>query len=240
MADETYFITKVKDHLKPDSRRLDDVAIASMVVSAVAEYSQDHPNFKQANIASTSWSTSNYALPVPADWDPTFSFLVSIEFPSGSQEPVYLDGNSYMIYRIGTGNAATDYGIRYLGFSPNTADTSETSRVIYAVPHLVDGTTSTIPSNHQVGVGFLAASLAARALAGSYNSLSHTAEGLALSDFTAKAVQYNEMAVTFREQYNETIGKEGIQGPAAGFAVQDQDLLNSWGGDFLAHPAKWR
>lgn len=233
------FINFVKVQLKPDTRRLDDVEIEVLVDAAVNEYSLDNPKIKLADIAATDWSTDTYSLPLPTDWNPDFSSIISLERLPVEQEAEFLDPNRYSIYRTGTGDASTDYRLRLVD-TPDDTDTDEIYRMSYIVEHTVDTTTSTIPGHHQNAVGYLAAAKAADSLAGAYNSLSHTAEGLALTDFSVKAAQYSEMANEFREEYKDSVGKVDISGPAAAFAVSDIDETMSFGWDFINHPSRWR
>ena len=94
-------------------------------------------------------------------------------------------------------------------------------------------------------VGSLAAGIACKMLAALYSQTSDPNLDADVTDYEAKADQFESLATNYMSFYGEHLGvkvgegAEGSKTKPAAFS-DDVDVNFQWGGDKLFHPRRWR
>ncbi len=180
-------------------------SIEERLGDAVRFYSRIRPRLN--GVRDYSGDDSTYEFTLPADWDPQFSNVKSIEYPQGNQDPDYLGTDQWFIYNTPAGQVLR---------LKMTLSSGETARVSYSRMHKVSSQQNTIVEADKRALCYLAASLIARNLESKYAS--HTEPSLAADvvNYRTKQRQYADVADHFEALYKAHFGmKRGDIVPAA-------------------------
>lgn len=170
-----------------------DGQIEAYVIQGAKEFSKLWPRRNVANITAV---PNQYDYPISGNltnWQDGFSWIKSLEYPAGQQQPVYYRPDRYTIYN-GT-------HVRFLEGTP--ADTN-TIRIVYWSPHVVAAASSTIPEQFEYSVANYAAALALESLAAKHAKAQNP-------DIQADVVSYGTKSDLFRrlaEEMREAATKE--------------------------------
>jgi hypothetical protein len=222
MSTRQTLLTKAKAYLQYP-QELDDADLQSFANSALYFYSRLKPREKYHDIT----GSGSYDLSLPSDWDDNFSSILSVEYPAGKRDPVFLkSGRDYIVYK-----STNSTILRLLTYTPTS---SETIRICYTVPHTLDDTTSTIPTVDEEALALMIASFAAFSLAARYTQISNDSLGADVIDYGARASDMRRVAEDLKERWSEMLGfKEDTLPPET--AMGDLDLSFSWNRDFIIH-----
>lgn len=173
--------------------------------------------------------TSTYTLTsIITGWSNRFSRIVSIEFPSGEQDPIILQTKKYFLYRPDNTNET-------LNFRFVTPGTNQTIRLNYTVPHTFSEQTSTIEDEDKMLFSLLIAHYAACVTASDF--LNANRSNLA-NDSVSFSEKYNDMislADKLKKTYTDMLtgGTEGKKTYAS--LNKDYDMITSYGQEFIVH-----
>ncbi len=221
----SYLREKVDNNIQDTARILEQKHKDSFITDAIRIYSQDRP---QEKVKDTDGDGASYDFALPSDWVADFSGIVSrVEYPAGEyQSPVYIDDNSWVIYKTASGSK-----FRFTTFIPSN---SSTIRYTYSLPH----STTTISEQDKDAVASLAAALCCRALAAYFSQTQDSTIDADAIDYARKTDDYVALATILESRYNNHLGKGTEAQTATGaIAIKDLDRNYQWGTDFLTHPA---
>jgi hypothetical protein len=156
-----------------------DAQYSAAVDAALAEYSRLFP------VVTTHTETladGEYEWTLPADWVSGFSSMQSVEYPSGSQEPVYLGADDYMV-------TSTKWRMLH-----DTADASETAILTYTALH----TESSVPSSDTEAVAMLAAAVVALEVAAGFARTNRPVVAADSVDYRTKSDEWRSLARQLR------------------------------------------
>jgi hypothetical protein len=202
---------------------VDEADYMDLLATAASYYSRLRPKERYFD---TVGDGSSYSIPVPSDWDDSFSVVKSVEHPAGKRAPIFLrDGRDYVVYKS-TGATV----IRLLEVTPSA---TETTRVCYSATHTITDDSSSVPVHDEEAVSIMLASFIAFALSARYAQISDSGLGADSVDYSIKAAEMRKVAQELDEKWKGAMGfREGI--PAAS-GIGDYDLSFSWQRDFIIH-----
>lgn len=217
--------------LVPGPHPIDDLleTKTAAIERALARHSREFPRVVVEDVAGD--GSGIYALAsVLTDWDGDFSHVRQVEYPADESPPVYLEPDTWMVYRHPLG-----YRLRFSDASPAVG---ETIRITYTAGHTITETESTIPATADEGVQALAAACYADILAVKYAQSQDSTIGADSVEQSSKRRDFAAVAKMHLEFYK---GYFGIQkGPGPSSANQDWDWNNAPGTDRLTHPKRLR
>lgn len=188
---------------------------------ALVRYSADRPREVVEDVVTADGAT----VPLPAGWVAGESLLRIVECPVVTP-PVPLEADAWAMWRTPTGEV--------IGLL-QAATPGATARLHYTAPHVVDATSSTIPSPHREAVACYAASLLAEQIATAHASAQDSTIAADRVDQAHPAREWAARAKAYRNRYFATLGIEisaqGVEQPridAAGVVV-DLNLPTSHG-----------
>jgi len=185
------FIEKLRERFGQD---VEEPLLEEFFIQAKDRYDKDRCRHKILSIAGDG-STYEWTLP---EWDDTISYILSVEYPAGKKVPVFLKPTRYAV--IETDGA---FKLRLLYDVPSSTEKVE---IVYAVPHTVSDTLSTIPDRDFWAVVDLAASMIARFLASRYFRMAETYEVYEQTiDFGRKGENYISLARVWEANYTNHI-----------------------------------
>ena len=162
-----------------------DGQIESYVRQAAKEFSKKWPRRNIANITAVP-NQYDYAISGNlTNWEDGFSWIKSLEYPAGEQQPVYYRADRYTIYN-GT----------HVRFLEGTPGDTNTIRIVYWSPHIVAVSSSSIPEQFEYSVANYAAALALESLAAKYTKAQNP-------DIQADVVSYQTKADLYRRLAKE-------------------------------------
>ena len=198
-----------------------DAAIAE----ALKRYSLDYPAEAVAPIVGDG-TAFTFALPS------TFvagSTILSVEYPTGYQVPVYLDEDDYGLY----GSPPQ------LRFYSLIIPAGESAFVRYSAMHQVTDAVDTVPVGQQEWVAWLAASICCRQLAAYYAQTMEPMMGADAAYWGARAQYYLTLAERFEQAYTNqgTMTEESL---TAASVNRDADVTLEYGLPRFYHPSRNR
>jgi hypothetical protein len=237
MADTKEKYQKYLDNVLQDSaEQLEPDDKVRALSQAVLLYSKDKPLIK---VKEETGDGTSYLFALPTDWVENFSYIIDqIEYPADySQVPSYLDNNSWMYFKKLVTTTTTTY-IRLLNDIPSA---SETLRYMYAIPHSLTVTASTISETDFEAVIALAASICFWALAAKFAQSTDPSIEADVVDYQRISDTYQELAKSKLQYYNTMMGKGGEAksnaAATAGVSINELDLTYSTGEEYLTHPS---
>jgi len=203
--------------------------------SAVDRFNKDMPHEVTNDISGD--GGYDYTLPstVAKPWVAEFSYILSIEYPSGEQQPIILDPSDYVIYDNGTTEV-----LRFLGIKPGSA---YTIRMRHTTKWILDETTTTIEDRDAWPLACLSASICLRMLASHWLQTTESNMEADVIDYSNKSVEATLVADNLENVYRDHVSiarigqTKNIEAPvrAAG-GSKDLDTEYAWGSDYLTHP----
>lgn len=133
----------------------------------------------------------SYEFDLPSDWSSGFSKMLSIEYPSGSQDPEMLDADEYLV-------TATKWRL----LKSQQASTGEYAILTYTVPY----TEETLTDAAREPVALLAASSIALELAAKFGRTDKPAVPIDVVDYRSKADEWRAIARDLRLRAFNVLG----------------------------------
>jgi hypothetical protein len=224
----TLVTSKIQDTGSPSkisSTRQDET-----IQEALKAYSRMRPVMKVQKITGTG---SAYTFAHPTDWEDHFSWVLSVEYPTTTQDPEYVDANEY------DGNRLQHDGSKQLQFFVLVLPAATDAYVAYAIRHTVDDAATpvdTVPLVDRDAVACLAAAKCCRQLAAYYGQVSDPSIGADVVNQRSKTGDYLKLADMLESDYREHMGipkDGGLSGGASAIADLDQDLQENAGDRFF-------
>lgn len=209
---------------KDDAGRLDVDDRDSAIALAVMRYSKDRP---RAVVEDVTASGGHY-LNLPVGWDAESSTVQAVEYPIGDVPPNYMNGS--WLYHSPNGMLIGVPVVLYAG---------EQVRLTYSAPHVLDGTTDTLPARDREAVVSYAAAILFDQLAALYSGDSDSTIQADAVNHGDKSSRFASRANKLRQRYFDELGIDPKRLVAASVTV-DLDMPNSQGRDRLTHSGRYR
>lgn len=218
--------------LREEKNRLTPTDWLLVAEQSRQHFSRDKPIQLIDDIAGD--GTATYTLTATVtDWVNSVSTIESVEFPAGSQKPVYLPRNEFILYRPDN----TNEELRFLYVTPTA---SETIRLKYTAPHSFDESDSTIADMDKMLIALLLAAYAAQALSADFLKPNRSNIPNDSTDFSQKSADLGALAAKLLKQY-ATMLRSMTDGAKSHYTfVKDFDMLTGFGDDYLVHSSKDR
>src|SRR5581483_11746486 len=211
--------------IKEQAGHLEKADKEGAIQNALKEHSKNKPLVKVFDIAGNGVAF-DFATSTLTSWEDDFSKILTVEFPAGEREPVYLDDDAWTLYKKPTGLV-----LRLFNDTPSSA---QSVRVSYTIRHSVDDSAGTVPDADFEALCHLAANYALMSLANRYIQAIEGTIGADVVDQRTKSQEARSSAAAERKEYFNHLGiKEGEQ--TAGMAFHDQPGTYPWGEQRLTH-----
>lgn len=221
MSSLATFNARVDNIIKDTATHLASGEIDDHIGAAIDIYSQDRPLKKVKEYT----GDGNYDYDLPDDWIDNFSVIVDdIEYPTGSQDPSYLQYNEWILRQT-----ASTTQLRFLTVTPSA---SQGFNIKYTTVHVI-GDSSTVYTHDEEPFSMLAASLCLRALANRYAQSSDSTIAADVVTYRTKPDIYASRAKDLVEIYKNHIITTSPQKPSV--FVKEFDTTYPWGGRRLTH-----
>ena len=230
----SHFQAEVDIRLKELQAQLDDAEKQALIEAALANYSQDRPATRSADVTGT--AGFDYALNTTnfPSFEDGFSVFELIEYPydSTDADPNALEDDDWTIYQAGT--------TKYLRFVTAKPAATETIRAHYTYPYVFDASGNVdVPLSDFRAICDLAAAKNLRALASKMTSTGDSTFQADAISYRSKAREALDLAKAYEAAYTDHMGLG--DGKASGATVvSDWDTEYSFQSDFLTHPKRWR
>lgn len=198
-----------KGRVKDDSGKLSEpFDYDDSIAAAIKRYSKDRPRltcFDQPGQDSSD-------IPLPADWNPGFSAIESIEYPIGNNPETLVDSRDWRLYRT-----PTDTFIRFETIKPAS---SKDVRLLYSILH----DEASLPVSDLEAVANLAASYCCRVLANAFGNTSDPVIQADVVNYRSKGDEYARRAKELEGLYKNHLGiRDGDTVAAATASVSAPD-----------------
>jgi len=224
MSQLSDYNSQVSTLIKDDANFISSDDIDDAIAMAVTRYSLHRPLKKVDEYA----GDGGYDYDLPTDWVQGFSRIVSVEYPYDEQDPNYINKEDWTIFLKLVGEVQT-YVLRFLAIKPVAADSI---RVLYTIPHSVNGSASTVYTNDFDAVCALAASIACGMIARKFLQTSDPTIGADAVNYAAKSSAAASRAKELYKSYLDHLGLTDI--PASG-GIKEFDTGFVLGGEYLTH-----
>lgn len=228
-SDATDYLAAVKRKVKDTAGRYVDSEKDAFVQEAVEQYARDKPR-RVDDLITGDGTALRFA--TPSAWEDRFSVILEIEFPTG-EDPVVLIENLQDTFRI-----VQQSNVELIQFLTLTIPNLDTLRILFTAPHIVDGSSNTIPTNDENAVVALAASKLAAGLAAFYAEAHESSIDAETVDNQTKADTFSDLSEKLIKEYREHITAGEIESPI--LILHDQDVEFSWQRDLITHPRRNR
>jgi hypothetical protein len=185
--------------LQDQAALLEQVALSTNDVrdkaidQAIREYSRRFPKIATALVASV--STGYY--PLPSDWEPGLSRIVSIEFPIDQSPPLYAPPKSWRLVRRESGQV--------IYILPNPGGNF---RLTYVTKHDETAPSASIPSDHAGALGKWAGKIAALEFMARYaNSVQNNVDSV---NYRTKEQEWRHVYDTLALQIDKELGSAEV------------------------------
>jgi hypothetical protein len=226
------YLALVREKLRDTAVKITDLEQRSALLEAVTRYSNDRP---RTMIDTLTGDGSAYAFTLDAAFESGFSFVSTVEHPTGEQQPSYVDRTTYAVRQQPDGTYK-------LHFFTLVIQAGETAYATYMARHQLTETVDTIPVYDREAVANLATAFCLLELAAYYAQTGDPTMAADAVMYRSKSAEYIALAKEYRERYNMALGiplENGEVSPASASIDVDVDLQND-GGDRLFHPRAWR
>ena len=184
-----------------------DVGVNDAAERAVGQalniYSRLNPRVQIAVITGDG-STRLFAM--PADYQPPFSKVLSIEYPYGNFPPSFLTASDFRIYLDVDENGIESYKILFTSIPA----TDQVARVQYTSLHVLSGYESseltTIPTPHWSAFLYLSAYCLANFAVGYYGSTTRSTLNADIVNYRTKADEWRAIATHFYTSFKAAMG----------------------------------
>ena len=188
---------------------------------AVNMYSRDFPRVVVESEVGD--SGKYYPLTNLASWENDFSAITQIDYDAGTRigsdelpEVLSEDNGDWMYYR--------DASTRYFFLPHHSPDSGTTLIVTYTARHVLDSTTSTLPTQHEKAVVFLSVSELASVLQFHAEKAIDSPAGAQYISMRSKGSGFAGLATVFRDKYIQELGGNDVVG-ASHQREFDQEFL---------------
>ena len=224
------YITRTKVILQDDAGVLDsdDTELKALLSDAVnLIYEKDRPRLKVHELTGDG---ANYDFDLPADFIAGYSMILKVEYPAGSQSPVYMAQEDYAVYDNGTA--------KKFRFLVDTPGSGEKALLIYTCPHNLNESENTVYEGDFDAVCHLTAGIALLVMGNKYSQTKESTIGADVVEYRAKSDICRALAKEQFNLYDKAIGKKDEATAAA--LIREYDTSYPWGGELLTHPSRWR
>lgn len=221
------FQTLVTDLSRDDAGKVSVAQRDAALAQAVERYSQDRPRDKVEDIN----GLGTQLLDLPAGWQDGFSTLTQLEYPIGNVPPTLVPQDDISIYQTPAGQQIQ---LRYA-----VANAAANVRITYAVKHVLDAGTDTIPASHRTPVAAWAAADLCEQLASFYAGQTDSTIQADAVDHKSKSAEFASRARALRKRYTDELGVNDRRNTASGVVVALTDR-DSRGQPRLTHPLSYR
>lgn len=220
---------RIAEEIDRDTVDIEEERIVNFITSAVKSYNRIVPNTAATAFAGNGTA---YEWSLPGDWVDGFSEIMSVEYPSGEQNPTYI--KSYK-WRIHQGTASKKF--RLLLDVPSS---TQTVNIVYTIPHTVTVGSSTLPQQDEEALQDLAAAYCFSEIAAKWSRTSKsTLEGDIINNMQ-KVDYYKGQARDLENRFKAHFGiRPGDLGPTTQ-CIGEWDHTYEWGTDFIVHQRNWR
>ena len=201
--------------------------IDSAITSALETYNKDNPLIKVKSYT----GDGGYDYNLPSDWVDGFSGIVGdVEYPGGNQDPYFIAFEEWVIYQT-----ESEKKFRFLNRSPSA---SETFILKYKAPHTLDDSVSTIYSDDEEALSYLAASLCLMAIANRMAQSKDSTIGADVVAYRAKSDVFASRAKEHLKKYTDHFF--ATEPMKAAIMIKEFDTGFLWGGSHLTHDPEYR
>jgi len=210
-----------------------DNAVDQAIAQAITVYSRDFPQIVVESEVGD--GGKYYPLTNLASWENDFSTILSIDYDASSrigsdERPQFMseDNGDWKYYR--------DASTRYFYFPNHSPSASTTLLITYTTRHTLDSTTSTLPSQHEKAVVFLAVSELASTLQFHAEKAIDPPAGASYISMNNKSSGFRNVGDHFREKYVRELGGADIVGASASrefdqrYVTGDNYMFHSFSG----------
>ena len=219
------YIEGIRDKLSRP-KNIDEGMFKTALDEAIAAYSDTRPD----ETAEDTTGDGSFEYPLPAGWVEEFSGIISLAYPFVSTDQTYSylkPGKDYTVDRTPSGLM-----LRFLAYIPTTA---ETFRIVYTIPHVVTGNSTTIPVVDEKAVLNCASGAMADMMAASYEKNTRTTFPDTQFDLRGKVNEYHTQADRYYKMWRMAMGISEDGSPAAASLHTDTDWYLAGGGEPLTH-----
>ncbi len=216
----------VTDKLRETASLVTDPQKDRAITEAVKQYSRKvRPRRRSATLTGNG---SAFTFALPTDFEEGFSTIESVEHPVDKQEPEYLDGDEWTLYRDAT------TGVLKFRFLSRVLANSAKAYLNYTTTHVVnDLGVDTVPVADREPVACKATAMLFRQLAAYAAQTMQSTLTADSVDRLSQVDRYLALARDLEEEYARILGiTEGI---AAASAVADLDVTPQFGFDRFFH-----
>lgn len=225
------WITLVDDKLGDTAGIVEPDEVIRAIEEAVAAYSISRQREKLAAITGDGTA---YVFALPADYEPGFSAVTKVEYPTGKREPEYLDEADWTVRRQLDGSMKLHF---YHLVLPAAVD----AHITYRMRHTVDLTEDSVPIADRASVAGLAAAVCCRHLAAYYTQTTDPTISADAVSYRTKGTEYLALAVALEKAYRVHVGIEGGSSVAANVNYDlDVPLLSTTGMSRFYHAGTGR
>lgn len=180
----------VRGNVKDDAGKLTEADYANGIAAAIKRYSKARPVELCLDLPGT--GSADVAL--PGDWQPSFSTIISVEYPLGGVPESLLTLGDYRLYRSPAGQV-----LRLVDLAPPL---SAAVRVTYTIAH----DDSTIPDSDIDTVANLASAYCLLRLAAVYGNATDSTIQADTVSRQSKIDEYRRLADKFEGLFNQALG----------------------------------
>lgn len=225
----------------PLNQLLTDVEIGQQVDAAVKHYSNARPNYgiweQVGDGSTTEWAVQTEM----TDWIKDFSFIESVEYPTGNRPRTFLEEEDWEIYERLESTVPTLYFLLNL----DTPTASDTLRARYNILHTLTASDTTIPDTDHQAVEMLATSFCCGVLGTDASAASEATISADAVNKRDSQLRFNQEAKAWAERYYGFMGIDPNDMVEAAGVNSDIDISPAWpgtlaSGGFLTHSRRNR
>jgi hypothetical protein len=168
------------------------------------------------------------------DYEEGLSRILEIEYPVDQQEPEYLDGSEYLLYR----DPAT--AVLKLRMRALVLGSGVKAYVFYTARHTVADNADTIPTSDREAVACLATAICLRQLASYYAQSTDSTMTADSVDHGTKSQDYEARARAYERAFRDYLGIPDSSFTPAASVNGDLDVNLQGGGDRFFHTRSTR
>lgn len=229
MSSLSNFVTWVQEKLSFPTE-IDEPAIENAIDSAIVILSRIKPRIA---IVDFTGNNSAYDFTLPSSWVEGFSTVLSVEYPSGKQSPIYIKTFEYRMYQSATGTIK----FRLVNDTPSATDTV---RVSYSAPWEIDSTSSTVLAQDVRAVVDLAASICAQELSAKAAQTQVRSLDADAINYLAKVDHWSSISKRLESSFKRHVGVSEDSWIKATSKTTEIDSIFPWGVENITHPRSWQ
>ena len=234
MTTKTDYIAALAS-LVPGDQPVSATPLIAMQTKAIGKAMDAHGKNRPRRVVADVSGTGgfDYALSGQTFWQDNFSIILQVEYPMNDADEIahILDPEMYQIYEKPAGKV-----LRFLEDRPVS---TEKFRLTYTARHTCTDSACTVDASDTEAVQALSASFLCRMLAAAHLLDQDSTIQADVVNHAGRRAEYEKLAASYLGEYNDHMGI--VPGkPKAACAIQDQDVIYSFGNDRLTHPRRQR